>query len=285
MGGAVTVRVASIRTDGGTQMRAAINEETVEEYAAKYASGVKLPPPVVFFDGEDHWLADGFHRLAAAERAGMELLGCDERKGTQRDAILFAVGANAKHGLKRTNADKRRAVETLLRDQEWVHWSDHVIADACCVVQETVRSARLRLESTDQISQLTKTVGADGKERKRRTCATCGEPGHTAKTCTQSKEGGEEMPMEEPKPTPAGQPSEQGVDDVIAEVLFCLRKSAESLKETRTSVTNMRKSANNRHRPAEVRMRLMGAFTTELGRACKLMHEAEKIVREQIREV
>lgn len=39
-----------------------------------------------------------------------------------REAILFIVGANASHGLRRTNADKRRTVERLLADEEWRGW-------------------------------------------------------------------------------------------------------------------------------------------------------------------
>ena len=37
--------------------------------------------------------------------------------GGLRDAILFSVGANAAHGLRRTNADKRRTVLLLWEDE------------------------------------------------------------------------------------------------------------------------------------------------------------------------
>ena len=50
------------------------------------------------------------------------------RAGTRRDAILFAVGANGDHGLRRTNEDKRRSVLVLLRDEEWGAKSDRWIA-------------------------------------------------------------------------------------------------------------------------------------------------------------
>ena len=57
--------LASVRTDGGTQARAMLCEETVAEYAAALDGGVSMPRVVVFYDGTDHWLADGFHRVAA----------------------------------------------------------------------------------------------------------------------------------------------------------------------------------------------------------------------------
>lgn len=62
--------------------------------------------------------------------------------GPRRDAILYSVGANSTHGLRRTNADKRRAVETLLRDEEWQGWSNRKIAEVCGVSEFMVREAR-----------------------------------------------------------------------------------------------------------------------------------------------
>ena len=122
------LRLRSVRTDGGTQTRAAINGDALAEYTELLADGVILPPGVVFYDGADYWLADGFHRHAAAVAAGLATFHFEMRRGTRRDALLYAVGANAHHGLKRTPGDKRRAVEILLRDREWAHWSDHEIA-------------------------------------------------------------------------------------------------------------------------------------------------------------
>lgn len=125
--------VASIRIDGGTQPRQSINEQVVSEYAEALQAGEKLPPVVVFHDGTDHWLADGFHRYHAHRKAKRKDIAADVRNGTRRDAVLFSVGANAAHGLRRTNEDKRRAVQTLLEDAEWSKWSDRQIAEACGV--------------------------------------------------------------------------------------------------------------------------------------------------------
>lgn len=127
------IDIAQIRTDGGTQPRAAIFEELVVDYAEAYARGDALPPPVVFFDGADYWLADGFHRYHAAKSGGAVWMDADVRQGMRRDAVLFSVGANATHGRPRTNEDKRRAVLTLLNDPEWGNWSDREIARQCRV--------------------------------------------------------------------------------------------------------------------------------------------------------
>lgn len=141
-----------IRTDGGTQPRAQINQDTVDEYAADMGAGATFPPVVVFYDGSEYWLADGFHRVAAARKLGSVDIEADIRPGTRRDAVLYSVGANAVHGMRRTNEDKRRAVMTLLNDAEWARWSDREIARRCGVTQPFV--GRVRGETSDNCYQI-----------------------------------------------------------------------------------------------------------------------------------
>jgi hypothetical protein len=122
------LELSQIRIDGGTQVRETINQETVEDYKEAFLSGALFPPVDVFFDGETYWLADGFHRYHARSAANNLTISAAVHTGTLRDAILFAVGANAHHGLRRSRADKQRAIFRLLQDQEWSKWSDNVIA-------------------------------------------------------------------------------------------------------------------------------------------------------------
>jgi regulator of replication initiation timing len=137
--------LTKIRIDGGTQSRERLNEEVVAEYAEAYEAGDKFPPVTVFFDGSDFWLADGFHRFFAAQKAGVKLLDAKEVVGTLRDAKLFSLSANAKHGLNRSNADKRKAVMAMLEDEEWSKWSSREIAKACSVSHTFVDSAKASL--------------------------------------------------------------------------------------------------------------------------------------------
>jgi len=141
--------IVQIRRDGGTQPRSRLNEDVVAEYAEDMRNGKVFPSPVVFYDGQDYWLADGFHRVKAAEQAGFESLAVDLRHGTRRDAVLFSVGANAAHGLRRTSADKRRAVIRLLSDPEWSKWSNAEIARQCTVSEGFVRIIKNELTSYD----------------------------------------------------------------------------------------------------------------------------------------
>lgn len=153
------IPIDSIRVDGGTQSRALLQESVIEEYAAAIKDGATFPPVVIFYDGEDHWLADGFHRVRAYIAAGHERISADVRQGTRREAVLYSVGANEAHGLRRTNDDKRRAVLTLLNDAEWVKWSDREIARQCAVDHKTV--TRLRADHLGK-SPDTRTVKRNG---------------------------------------------------------------------------------------------------------------------------
>ena len=132
------IEISRIKTDGGTQPRVSTHQETVAEYREAYKAGIKMPPVTLFFDGTDYWLADGFHRFWAAKEAGLTEIYEEIQPGTLRDAILFSLSANSKHGLRRTNADKRKAVQTLLDDPEWSLWPQSKIADACGVTREYV---------------------------------------------------------------------------------------------------------------------------------------------------
>lgn len=147
---ALDIEVAKVVTTGGTQSRVQLSEQAVADYAEAMKNGEALPPIVVFHDGSTYWLADGFHRVMAATRAGETWLAADVRKGTKRDAILHSVGANAAHGLPRTNADKRRAVEMLLSDEEWSQWSNREIARHCAVNPSLVDTMRKELSAVQR---------------------------------------------------------------------------------------------------------------------------------------
>ena len=131
-----------IRLDGGTQPRVEMDLALIDEYAACVD---QLPPVDVVFDGKHYWLVDGFHRVKAHESAGRKEIHVEVRKGTRREAVLLSVGVNASHGLRRTNADIRRAVEIMLADSEWAQWSDRKIAEHCSVHHQTVANHRERL--------------------------------------------------------------------------------------------------------------------------------------------
>lgn len=169
MGKAELIDIDLIRIDGGTQARVITNLDVVADYAEHYRDespgAPTLPPIDVFFDGTDYWLGDGFHRRHAASQAGLVKIECLVHKGTKRDAILFAVGANHSHGLKRTNKDKRKAVEMLLSDAEWSQQTNRWIAEKAGVSDPFVGEIRQLLTVSNCPKPATRT-GKDGKQYK-----------------------------------------------------------------------------------------------------------------------
>ena len=146
------IQLKSVRLDGDTQPRQFINEDVVNEYSELLLDDKELPAVDVFHDGANYWLADGFHRYFANKKAGFLDIEANVHEGTRRDAILFSVGSNAAHGLRRTNEDKRKAVLTLVNDLEWSEWSDSEIARRCHVSSMTVGRIKksLNLEQTEK---------------------------------------------------------------------------------------------------------------------------------------
>ncbi|GAG38430.1 unnamed protein product, partial [marine sediment metagenome] len=79
------VPLRDIRIDGDTQPREEIDEDTVEAFRECIDRGDEFPPADVFQDGAAIWLADGFHRWHASDRAGHEKMECIVHKGTKAD--------------------------------------------------------------------------------------------------------------------------------------------------------------------------------------------------------
>ena len=190
------LKIDVIRTDGATQPRAAIDFEAVFDYMDAMSDGAEFPPVVVFYDGDSYWLADGFHRIRAAEQAGFAEIACELHQGTQQDAQWYSFGANQTNGLRRTNDDKQRAVRAALTHPKGTGLSDRQIGSHVGVDHKTVGAWREKLEGTGEIPQSGQRTGQDGRttnvagshrhpaakpesptpaEPIQATCATCGE--------------------------------------------------------------------------------------------------------------
>jgi hypothetical protein len=182
--------IVDLRATAETQPRTTISTTTVEEYAEAMRDGAKFPPLEIVSDGTTGWIWDGFHRLGAYQAIGATHVEVNVRIGTKRDAILLAVGANPVHGVPRTNADKQRAVEILLRDPEWSANSDRWIADHARVSDKTVAAARVRLADACGVPQPAERKGRDGHTRKAPT------KDRAVKDATERESGGEPLPVD-----------------------------------------------------------------------------------------
>jgi hypothetical protein len=137
-----------IRVDHGLQARVETKAENVLDYfnamEAYKASGIRFgfPPIVVYFDGKTYWLADGFHRFKAWEKAGGISISAEIREGTKQEAILFSVSANLKMGFRPNIEDRKKAVQMLLEHKEYRDLTDTEIGRRCGTQIATVRAIR-----------------------------------------------------------------------------------------------------------------------------------------------
>jgi hypothetical protein len=187
------IKLALIQVDHDVQIREATNTDVINEYADNLEN---LPPITVFHDGKTYWLADGFHRFAAATKLNRMKMPCEVLVGTKREAILYACGANSGHGLRRTNEDKRRAVERLLADEEWASWSDRKIGTAAGVTHVFVAKVRSQVV-TVTTSKAGRTVTVD----------TWAEP-ETEQPALEKRTGsdGKQYPVKNKQPEPQPEP-------------------------------------------------------------------------------
>lgn len=142
---AVKLGLSDIETTERLQPRASMNLIAIAEYAEVMKNGRQFPPLEVVFDGDSYWLWDGFHRKAAAEQAELIEVDVNITEGTLQDAEWMALGANQTHGLKRSNEDKRRAVELALGHPASSKLSSNAIAQHCGVSNHLVDKIRCSL--------------------------------------------------------------------------------------------------------------------------------------------
>ncbi len=150
----------AIRLDAGIQTRAHIDDCTVAEYSEAMLRGDRFPPVVVFGHNGDLVLADGWHRVRAARRARLPHLTAEVHPGDRKDALRFALDCNQAHGLRRSNADKRRCAEIALA--QFGNLSDRLLAEMCGVSVQTIGNVRPQLSNLDSSPPR---LGKDGKVR------------------------------------------------------------------------------------------------------------------------
>lgn len=143
------VPIKQITMDKELQPRMALTKEAVEEYVLAMQEGAVMPPCVVVFDGTKHWLCDGFHRVTAAQQLKLKAIRCEVVEGTREDAMWLAAAANLKHGVRRTNSDKRRAVGMALLCKP--SSSLRQVAEHCSVTHEFVRQCKQQVQAVTDL--------------------------------------------------------------------------------------------------------------------------------------
>jgi len=161
----VSIPLEHIVLDERIQVRVAgLDQERVAQYALAMEMDAEFPPVILFRDGETLYLADGFHRVAAAWQAKKEKIRAEVRPGGYEAALDYAEEANLNHGLELSTRDKRNIFRRrMLRGHEWTGWSSRRIAAALGVDEGTVRNWRRKLSAENSAVEPQQRMGADGR--------------------------------------------------------------------------------------------------------------------------
>jgi hypothetical protein len=136
-----TVSLRDIDVAASPKVRATIHEEAVEDYSHLYKDKKPMPKAVLCKVAIGHYLvADGMHRVAAMISAGIPERAFDVFQGTYEDCLLYAAGCNQTHGVRRTGADKRAAIKSVLAI--FPKKKDVEIASIVGVTDKTVAAVR-----------------------------------------------------------------------------------------------------------------------------------------------
>lgn len=238
------IKIADLTKDG-LQTRVALDERTVSEYADAMREGAEFPPVMVFEENGKMWLADGFHRVEAATRAGQSHIEATVTSGNFIDALKYALSCNARHGKRVTNEDKQNAMRIAWENREALFGgepSGSLLAETCGVAKNTAFSfIRERQDESSQVYQIgtpakvdnaaaparptmptRKVVGLDGKQYTRPAMPT--------------------RPTEPPKPTKPVIPTDRYGTEIPKEIRGAftgdeiLREIERNISEARTAL-------------------------------------------------
>jgi ParB/RepB/Spo0J family partition protein len=142
------MKLEALSMEPDAQARTAIRSASVEEYAEAMQSGAQFPPiEVMKVDGR-MIIIDGWHRVMAASQLGLKTIECVVVDGsTIADAQWSAAAVNQTHGLRRTNADKARAVTLALSACPEATYEQ--IANHCGVSQSMVSAYFAAMQEVD----------------------------------------------------------------------------------------------------------------------------------------
>jgi len=121
-------------------------------------------PLLVYRVDSKFYLADGYHRITAAERLGLETVQAEVLDGTFEDALLAGIKANSEHrGLPLTLKERKRAAQLILKTH--TNWADNRIARVVGLSHPTVHTIRQELVSRGEIVKVETVIDSKGREQ------------------------------------------------------------------------------------------------------------------------
>jgi hypothetical protein len=230
--------------DPELQSREAVDEQVVNDYAKAMDRGDEFPPLRAVDDGKQLWPWDGRHRLLAARRRGAKTVQVLVTKGTRDDALWLAVAANQDHGLRRSNADKERAVKAALAHPMAKGLSTRAIARYVGVSHQMVSDYRKPGSGATRVSK------SDSKGGRR-------ESGEASGTSSEMPQPEERAPLAVPPASPnrdggaAHRPTEEAPAGVVPDASGAVKTGAKAAESGGTEVADGGAKAGGAGAPPE----------------------------------
>jgi hypothetical protein len=117
------VELRHIRSERAMQIRVRDRQERIEQYARAMAQGAAFPPVSLAELNGTLWIVDGYHRIAAARRAGRKTILADVSKVKDEKEVWRRVAkANQQHGIPLTRKEVRFAIQAFIRGDGHIKW-------------------------------------------------------------------------------------------------------------------------------------------------------------------
>ena len=137
-------------TERQSQCRAHLNDEAIADYTDTWIDNGpsdkfkfdKSGPIILVCDGDRYYIGDGWHRVFAALKAGRKTVPAEVRSGNLKTATEISLGANEGQGLRRTQADRVKAIYRALK--VFPGWTDQKIAKEVNASPSTIKSYRIK---------------------------------------------------------------------------------------------------------------------------------------------
>jgi hypothetical protein len=256
------VPVSILRTDGGTQYRNSTDEGTVEQYKISMKDGTLFPPIDTVFNGQHHWVYDGFHRLAAISLLGKPTIAVRYIEGDLADAQLLALTVNAQHGLPRDLATKRKIGLAAIHNPLLENCSNYELAKITGLSAPYIQG--LRDPDTKLRQQYARDKAAAKRIKQEVTNPITPEPDCNPITPEPKIDSGSEPSKEELEANELAMQADMGI-------MYKLLESDEPLKLAHEEITRLN------HRNGQLEARLHGLMN-ERNEAVKMVKSLQKQV-------
>lgn len=124
-----------------------------------------FPPVGVVWDGKVFHLFDGYYRTSAYEGNNIPAIEADIYIGNYDDAVILSYGANPAHGLRRSSADKRKAVTNALSNPLLADYTKPELAALCGVSREYVYKIEKQIADQPRLPQTTSLSPAEEEQQ------------------------------------------------------------------------------------------------------------------------